>query len=120
MSCTNDKFTITRGLDNTFIFTIKSDGSTLPMPIVGGEIFTAQLVNLADGVTALTKTLTVESAPGGQVKLLVLAAETAALVVDKGSKTDRYYLRPTYKLVIECKNTGNGDFIAKVPEVYVD
>lgn len=120
MSCTDDKFTITKGLNNTFIFTIKADGETTPMAIVGGETFTAQLVKLSDSTTVLTKTLSVEDALNGQVKLLITSSDTSSLVIDKGDKTDRYYLRPVYKLVIECRNTGNGDFIAKVPEVYVD
>lgn len=115
------KFTITKGLDNNFEFTIKAQGSTLPMVIVEpDDTFTMELVKLSDESVALSKALTVSDANGGKVALVITEAEAAALVSDKGSKADRYYLRPTYKLVIDCNTTNNGNFIAKVPEVYVD
>jgi hypothetical protein len=121
MSCDVTKFTVTKGLDNTFVFTIKADGSTLPMVIVeGSDTFTALLVDLSTDVTVLTKTLTVDDAANGKVSLVITTAETSALVGDKGSKADRYYLRPVYKLVIDCVTTNNGAFLAKVPEIYVD
>lgn len=121
MSCDVAKFTITKGLDNTFVFTIKADGSTLPMTIVEGtDTFTASLKTLSDGSTALSKSLTVTDAANGKVTLTITSAETSSLVSDKGTKADRYYLRPVYKLVIDCNTVNNGDFIAKVPEVYVD
>jgi hypothetical protein len=37
MNCA-DKFVITKGVDNTFVFTIKQNGSTLPMEIVDNQI----------------------------------------------------------------------------------
>lgn len=120
MSCNVARFTITKGFDNNFIFTIKADGSTLPMEIEGTDTFQARLIKLDDESTAITKSLTVDSALSGRVALALTSAETTDLVADKGSKSDRYYLRPTYKLVIDCSTVNNGDFIAKVPEVYVD
>lgn len=123
MSYDVTRFVISKGVDNKFIFTIKQDNSTLPLNIVPEDTFVADLVNLETGTThagADNKPLVVESAPNGKVSLSMTASETDTLVTDKGSKTDRYYLRPTYKLVIKCSTANNGDFIAKVPEVYVD
>jgi len=121
MSCDVTHFTITRGLDNLFIFTIKADGTTLPMTIdEGNDTFQAQLQLLSDNSVVLTKALAVVDAAGGQVSLALSAVETADLISERGSKTDRYYLRPTYTLLLDCSTTNNGDFIAKVPEVYVD
>lgn len=121
MSCDVAKFTITKGLDNNFVFTIKADGSTLPMIIDEvSDTFNAYLITLSDNSTVLTKPLVVADALNGKVSLTITSSETTSLVSDKGTKADRYYLRPVYKLVIECNTTNNGDFIAKVPEVYVD
>lgn len=121
MSCDVAKFTITKGVDNTFVFTIKADGSTLPMVMTAGDTFSAQLVDLATGATALTKALTKDAdLNSGKVYLDITIAEAAGLTGERGTKVDRYYLRPTYKLVIDCNTTNNGDFIARVPEVYVD
>lgn len=121
MACDAIKFVISKGVDNTFIFTIKQDNSTLPMVIEAGDTFVADLVSLEDGSIAIgSRALTVVDAPNGKVQLVLTEAEVDPLVSEKGSKVDRYYLRPTYKLVIDCSTVNNGDFIAKVPEVYVD
>lgn len=122
MSCDVARFTITKGMDNTFIFTIKANGSTLPMEIQGTDTFKASLILLGatDNVAVIEKNLTVINAMGGRLSLVITAAESLALISDKGSKTDRYYIRPTYKLLIDCNTVNNGAFIAKVAEVYVD
>ena len=124
MSCDVAKFTITKDLDNTFVFTIKADGSTLPMVIEAADTFTASLVNLETDsvVDSWTKGAGIEvtNAGGGQITLTILSAETTPLVKERGSKADRYYVRPTHQLVIDCTTTNNGKFIAKVPEIYVD
>ncbi|AGM46825.1 hypothetical protein AD45P2_00035 [Alteromonas phage vB_AmaP_AD45-P2] len=123
MACSTNKFTITKGTDNYFNFTIKADGSTLPMTIDGTDTFIASLYPLDPSKPAAVienKVLTVSDALSGRIELLITAEETAALEMDKGSKADRYYSRPNYRLVIECNTVNNGNFIAKVPEVYVD
>lgn len=133
MSCDVTKFTISKGSDNTFIFTIKQDNSTLPLVIEAGDTFFADLVALNGNVPYIpvtNKALTVEDAANGKVSLFITAAETndeigdgigvIGVVTDKGAKVDRYYLRPTYKLILTCVTANNGSFIAKVPEVYVD
>jgi hypothetical protein len=107
-------------MDNTFLFTIKANASTLPLDIEVADTFTASLISLEDGSVAVAKSLDVTDASSGKVALTFTAADISTLVLDKGSKTDRYYLRPTYKLIIACSTVNNGDFIAKVPEVYVD
>jgi hypothetical protein len=127
MSCDVTKFTISKGSDNTFIFTIKQDNSTLPLTIENGDTFFADLVALeGDAYAPVTnKALVIEDAANGKISLTITAAETddnsgTALVKEKGSKVDRYYLRPTYKLTLRCNTANNGNFIVKVPEVYVD
>lgn len=123
MSCDVTKFTITKGSDNVFIFTIKQDNSTLPLTIEIGDTFKASLV-LLDGdvpyIPITLKDLVVEDALNGKVSLTIPLADTASLVKETGAKVDRYYLRPTYKLTINCVTVNNGKFIAKVDEVFID
>lgn len=119
-ACSPDKFVITKGMENTFVFTIKQNDSTLPMVIVTGDTFTADLQLLSTGAVAITKVLTVIDALSGKVSLVLTELEIAGLTGEKGSKVDRYYLKPMYKLLIDCVTVNNGKFIAKVPEVYVD
>lgn len=121
MSCPNvAKFVITKGVDNTFIFTIKADGSTLPMAIRPSDTFMARLARLDNDTVVLTKNLTILDALSGRVQYLITTTEASSLIVEKGPKVDRYYTRPTYKLIIDCRTINNGNFIAKVGEVYVD
>jgi len=132
MSCDVTKFTISKGSDNTFIFTIKQDNSTLPLTIENTDTFSAKLILLSDNSVVHTYPITTPTtgssdALNGKITLIIPSADTYgvgsgtdSLVRDVGSKVDRYYARPTYKLIIECSTVNNGDFIAKVDEVYVD
>jgi hypothetical protein len=118
--CSADRFVITRGVPNTFIFTIKADGTTLPMEIDAGDTFQATLSTLESNSSVLSKPLTVVDALSGKVSLVLTASEANTLQAERGSKVDRYYIKPVYKLTIECSTLNNGDFIAKIPEIYVD
>jgi len=129
MSGNVTKFTISKGSDNTFTFTIKQNNSTLPLTIVPSDTFSAKLILLSDNSTSYTYTITTpiagvgngtSDAANGKITLTIPLADANVLVRDIGSKTDRYYLRPTYKLILDCVTQNNGNFIAKVAEVYVD
>jgi hypothetical protein len=120
MSCSIDRFVITKGVENNFVFTIKADGSTLPLVIENTDTFDYQLVKLEDEVVVDSGSLTVENAINGKVGLTLSQATVDALESEKGTKADRYYLRPTYKLMLLCNTVNNGNFLAKVSEVYVD
>lgn len=117
----SSRFVITKGVDNTFVFTIKGNGTTLPIDVATGT-FTAILKTLGPNpTTVITKTLTKETpTASGRVKLVLTAAEVAPLQSKVGDEVDRFWLLPSYQLVINCTGTANGDFIAKVDEVYVN
>lgn len=119
-NCSSD-FVITKGSDNNFTFTIKQDGSTLPMELTNSDTFTAKLVTLDGQTTAISKSMTLDTnLLSGKVHLTITSSEANSLISSRGTEVDRYYLRPTYKLVIEASTANNGDFLAKVNEVYVD
>lgn len=120
MPCQSTLFTITKGFDNDFTFTIKANGSTLPITISATDTFSATLLNLADDSTVLTKPLSVVDAANGKVGLIFTANDTASLVADKGGKVDDYYLKPVYKLVLQCNTQANGNFLVTIGKVYVD
>jgi hypothetical protein len=129
MSCDTNKFVISKGVNNNFTFTIKQDNSTLPLSIEAADTFLADLIPLGDafafgaGMPANTFNdiyMVVEDALNGKISLSISESDTQWLTVDKGERVDRYYTRPTYKLVLKCDTVNNGNFIAKVPEVYVD
>ena len=119
MSCGVDRFIITKGVENTFVFTIKANGSTLPLVIENTDTFSFKLIKLSDDSVDLEGVFTVTNAINGQITLVISEANSETLKSDKGSKPDRYYLRPTYRLMLLCNTANNGNFIAKVHEVYV-
>ena len=124
MSCgglnRDNRFIISRGVDNTFIFTVKANNSTLPIEIDPSDTFIGILKVLESDTAVLTKNLTVESALNGRVRLDLTEVETSALIRERGGKEDRFYLRPVYSLTLVCNTVANGEFLAKVNSVYVD
>lgn len=114
------KFTITKGVDNIYTFTIKENGVTTPMPIDVSDTFIAQLIDLATNTVVIEKSLVIVDASTGKLSLSLSPEEVSILVSERGSKVDRYYLKPVYKLLLDCNTIVNGDFIAKVAEVRVD
>lgn len=120
MSCT-DKFIISKSLPNTYTFVIKQQESTLPMLLDASDTFVGHLYRLDTNEEDTNVVLTItKETPYENGKVSMEVTNTATLQSDRGDKADRYYLLPTYKLVIECDTVNNGQFIAKVDKVYVD
>lgn len=129
MACTTDKFVINKGLTNDFTLTIKQNDSTLPMVIDPSDTFVAKLKLLSDDSVTATIDMTLQAGigqitvlndAGGQIVLSLDAALVNTLVKERGWKEDGYYIKPTYKLAIDCTTVNNGNFVAKVDKVYVD
>jgi hypothetical protein len=121
MACnTDNKFIINQGMDNEFILTIKGTGTTSAMEIGAGDTFETSLYELESNTIIQTVNTTVEDAQSGKIKLTITEAEANALSLERGSKADRYYLKPLYRITIDCDTLNNGKFVAKLPEVYVE
>lgn len=118
--CSLTRFTITRGVDNEFFFTVKANNSLLPMVIGPSDTFQVKLVRLDDNTTAdINRPLEVVDAINGKLRFLVTEAESMSLLSERGQKEDRYYLKPVYKLLLEATTVSNGSFIAQLGKVYV-
>ena len=122
-------FTINKGLDNEFIFTIKQNDSLLPMVIEPSDSFKLMLFDLEDDslITTLYSTysnsdgeITIHSAANGQIKVIMTEALVNRLKKERGSKAERYYLKPTYRLSIDGDTVNNGRMVAKIDRVFVD
>jgi hypothetical protein len=123
MSNAAANFVITKGFINTFTFTIKADNSTLPITIDAGDTFTAALYNIDPAITTVVDSWTMlpfGALANGQVQLIIPVIDTNGLTSLNGGEVDRYYAKPSYKLVLDCDTLVNGAFLAKVYEVYVD
>ena len=118
--CSLTRFTITRGVDNEFFFTVKANNSLLPMVIEPSDTFQVKLVRLDDNTTAdIDRPLEVVDTINGKLRFLVTEAESILLVSERGTSADRYYLKPVYKLLLEATTVNNGSFIAQLGKVYV-
>lgn len=118
--CSVNKFTITRGVDNEFFFTVKANGSLLPLVIEPSDTFNVKLVRLSDNTTAdINRLLEVVDAPNGKLRFFVSSGESLSLLSERGQKEDRYYLIPVYKLLIEANTVNEGSFVAQLGRVYV-
>ena len=121
--CENSKFILNKGMINEFFIKIKKNKSTMSIVIKPSDTFTARLYNRDDNTLASTISLgsgiTVHDASNGLLKLVYTQAVVGALISDRGPKVDDYYLKPTYRLAIECNTVDNGKFVANLSEVFV-
>ena len=122
-------FTINRGLKNEFILTIKQNDSLLPMVIEYSDTFKLTMFNRdTEAIEAVLDMdnakvdgyIAIHNDANGQIKIVMNTALTSKLEKERGPKEDRYYLRPTYRIAIECDTLNNGNFVAKLENVYID
>lgn len=122
-------FTINRGLKNEFIITIKQNDSLLPMVIEYSDTFKLIMFNRdTEAVEAVLDMddakvdgyISIHNDANGQIKIVMNPALVNRLEKERGPKEDRYYIKPTYRLAIECDTLNNGNFVAKLENVYID
>mgnify|MGYP003595184105 FL=1 len=123
-------FTINRGLVNDFIFTIKQNKTFLPVVITITDTFRLQLINQDTNIieyeidnTNLSNPnghIEIFNAANGQIKVIMNPIMTSTLEKEVGPKEDRYYNKPSYRLVIEGNTVNNGHMVSKIKNVYID
>lgn len=62
----------------------------------------------------------IEDAANGKIQVILKKEDVENLEVERGDKVDRYYLRPNYRLLIDCDTVNNGMFSAKLDYIYVE
>ena len=122
-------FTINKGLTNEFILTIKQNDTLLPMIIELTDTFKLMLINLDTDQVESTIDMDNSNPDGyidvyddanGQIRVTMNPILTNRLEKERGPKEDRYYLKPTYRMSIECNTENNGNFVIKLKNIYVD
>ena len=122
-------FTINKGLTNEFILTIKQNDTLLPMIIEYSDTFKLLLINLDTDQVESTIDMDSTKADGfidvyddanGQIRVTMNPTLTDRLEKERGPKEDRYYLKPTYRMAIECNTMNNGNFVIKLKNISVD
>lgn len=121
-----NNFTINKDIQNEFIFTIKQNDSLLPMIIDLSDTFSFKIYDLdtdelfkeVNMISSQDGIITIFDAANGQIK--VVLNSDPLFRKERGSKEDKYYLKPTYRILIEGTTVNNGLISAKVPFVYVE
>ena len=122
-------FTINKGLTNEFILTIKQNDTLLPMIIEYSDTFKLLLINLDTDQVESTIDMDDTKADGfidvyddanGQIRVTMNPTLTDRLEKERGPKEDRYYLKPTYRMSIECNTMNKGNFVIKLKNISVD
>ena len=122
----SNNFTINKDIQNEFIFTIKQNDSLLPMIIDLSDTFSFKIYDLdtdelfkeVNMTSSQDGIITIFDAANGQIK--VVLNSDPLFRKERGSKEDKYYLKPTYRILIEGTTVNNGLISAKVPFVYVE
>ena len=125
MTTDSNRFVINKGMNNEFIITIKQNDSTLPMIIESTDTFTVNFYNLETQkieVSASTADgkVTVYDDANGQILVSLHKDAVAGMTSERGDKVDKYYLKSTYRMAIDCSTVNNGNFVAKIASVYVE
>lgn len=121
-----NNFTINKDIQNEFIFTIKQNDSLTPMIIDLSDTFSFKIYDLdtdelfkeVNMISSQDGIITIFDAANGQIK--VVLNSDPLFRKERGSKEDKYYLKPTYRILIEGTTVNNGLISAKVPFVYVE
>ena len=125
MATDSNKFVINKGMNNEFIITIKQNDSTLPMVIELTDTFMVNFYNLETQKIEVSASIadgnvTVYDDANGQILISLAEDDVSTMISERGDKVDKYYLRPTYRMAIDCNTANNGNFVAKIASVYVE
>lgn len=122
------RVTLYNGIDNIFDLVIKKNKIALPLELTATDTFKVHLIDLATkaNVTTLTETdtadgnVTITDLINGKITILIKPELVATLKSLRGSQADNYYVRPTYKLLIEADTANQGKFITTLDRVGVN
>lgn len=122
------RVTLYNGIDNIFDLVIKKNKIALPLELTATDTFKVHLIDLATkaNVTTLTETDTADGNVAitdlinGKITILIKPELVATLKSLRGSQADNYYVRPTYKLLVEADTANQGKFITTLDRVGVN
>ena len=129
MAIQANDFVINRNIDNEFIITIKKQQTLVAITIDPSDTFAISFINLTTDSIEHTIDMDNQNTNGyieiadainGQINLVLKKDFISTLSKERGPKEDRYYLKPTYSILIECNTLADGKFYSKIPEVYID
>lgn len=122
-----DIFSINKGIDNEFIFSIKKQHEILPLTLDDSDTFEMRIIRLStrDVVSIINQVENDDGVieffdkPNGQILVKLNASMTSTLESEFGDRADRYYSKPMYEILVIGNSLIDGAIQFKIPEVYV-
>lgn len=121
------RVTLYKGIPNIFDLIIKKNKIALPLELTVDDVFKVHLIELSTNLPVVTFTQTdsdngsvvVSDMLNGKITITVKPELTATLKSLRGTQADNYYVRPTYKFLIEADTVNQGKFITTLDRVGV-
>lgn len=118
---------INKNMDNEYVITIKANGSSLGMQIDPTDTFevslyekcTDELVATIDMEDSDNGVVTIYQESNGKINILLKQKLVDSLVKTKGDRVDGCYPKSGYRLLVKCSTVNNGNFVARIDNVYV-
>ena len=122
-----DIFSINKGIDNEFIFSIKKQHEILPLTLDYSDTFEMRIIRLSTrNVVSIINQVENDDGvieffdrPNGQLLVKLNASMTSTLESEFGDRADRYYSKPMYEILVIGNSLIDGAIQFKIPEVYV-
>ena len=122
-----DIFSINKGIDNEFIFSIKKQHEILPLTLDDSDTFEMRIIRLStrDVVSIINQVENDDGVieffdkPNGQLLVKLNASMTSTLESEFGDRADRYYSKPMYEILVIGNSLVDGAIQFRIPEVYV-
>lgn len=121
-------FSINKGIDNEFIFSIKKQNELLPLDLNESvDIFefriiklsTREVISTIDHADSNDGVITFHDSVNGQIKVVLYKEFTSTLEAVYGDRADNYYSKPMYEILVTGNSIIDGAIQFKIPAVYV-
>ena len=122
------RITLYKGITNIIDLIVKKNKIALPLELTNTDTFIVHLIELSTNLPIATINQT-ESDNGivemtdlinGKISITFKPELVTTLKSLRGTQADNYYVRPTYKLLIEAETENQGRFIVTLDKVGIN
>ena len=122
------RITLYKGITNIIDLVVKKNKIALPLELTNTDTFVVHLIELSTNLPVAVINQT-ESDNGivemtdlinGKISITFKPELVATLKSLRGTQADNYYVRPTYKLLIEAETENQGRFIVTLDRVGIN
>lgn len=114
------EFVVIQGKPLDFIIIIKQNGTTLPLELDSGDVFTFSVIRKSTQERIIQdKPMVLSDLTNGEVSGHITAEESATFPVHASGGDDWYISRPNLRVVISGTTLRQGEMTAIIEDAYV-